>query len=380
MSARLAREAPSSAAPLPRANPLLLGHSQALRQTEEWLASGVLPQALMICGPWGIGKATLAFRIARMLLRRPEPAALLFGEAPPAAPQTDGAGVDWPSDEASRWVVAGTHPDLLTIERRFDEKKGRAATDIVVDDVRRIGAFLASSPAAGGWRVVVVDAADDMNRNAANALLKVLEEPGRNSLIVLVSHQPSRLPATVRSRCRKLLLGPLADDVLATLVSRFLPELPAPEQALLCTLAEGSIGRALLLARHDGTAAFRTIGGFFEALAGGSGARHLGSWLNDPALGGDEDGFRVTAHVLDWWLRRIAAAGLGAGPEGAESIGPAGATAHRLATAAPLDRWLKVWDKTQHLLAQAAHGNLDRRQALVTALLHVQTDVLPLSH
>jgi DNA polymerase III subunit delta' len=180
--------------PPPRANPLLFGHEHAEKQLAGWIEEGRLGQALLICGPWGIGKATWAYRIARRLLREGVVAGQGGGQGdlagqgfllapPPAAKPVDEAET---ADQTFRWVAASAHPDLLTVERRYDEKRGRQLGEIVVDDVRLIGTFLASSPAHGGWRVVIVDAADEMNRNAANALLKVLEEPGRNSLLLLV--------------------------------------------------------------------------------------------------------------------------------------------------------------------------------------------------
>jgi len=338
--------------PPPRANPKLYGHEEAERHLHRWLADGSLPHGLMLAGPWGIGKATLAFRIARMLLRR----------TPEAA------------DEADRWIAAGSHPDLLTVERRFDERRGRTATGIAVDDVRRVGGFLASSPARGGWRVVIVDAADEMNRNAANALLKVLEEPGERSMLILVCHQPALLPATVRSRCRRVLLQPLVEPVLVRLADELLPGMPAADAAVLHPLAEGSIGRLLQLAAHDGLAAHRWLGEVFASLASGDGHRVL-TLIGDGRTGADEEGFRVVAHVLTWWLRKIARAASRSAPDGGDAA--ADPVVARLAAAATLDRWMKVWEKTQHFAAHAAVGNLDRKQALIAILLDMQRELLP---
>ena len=365
---------PREAAPAtpPRASPLLLGHEEAERRVEQWIAQDRLPQALLICGPWGIGKATLAFRIARRLLRRAPQGSPLFTLS---QRQLSSAGEDLPEmqalDETVRWIASGTHPDLLTVERGFDEKRGRALSEIVIGDVRRIGAFLTSSPAMGGWRVVVVDAADDMNRNAANALLKILEEPTAKSLLILVAHQPGLVVATARSRCRKLILRPLSDRVLGDLMAQFVPDLPLEDAAFLRELADGSIGRVLQLAKHDGLTVCRSLRAFFHALSNNDRKTLMASVANS-GLGADEEGFRVASHILLWWVRRIARASLSRFPPGSPQAGEQDGAIGRAAAAAALDHWLKVWDKTHHLAVQADAGNLDRKQVLTTILLDLQ--------
>lgn len=361
----------ASASP-PRANSLLLGHEEAERRIEQWITQDRLPQALLICGPWGIGKATLAFRIARRLLGRAP------GRRPPLtlAPRQLSSTVEDPPemealDETVRWIASGTHPDLLTVERGFDEKRGRALSEIVIADVRRIGVFLTSSPAMGGWRVVVVDAADDMNRNAANALLKILEEPTPKSLLLLVAHQPGLVISTVRSRCRKLILRPLSDRVLSDLMAEFVPDLPGEDAAFLREFAEGSIGRVLQLAKHDGLTVCRSLRTFFHALFNHDRKTLMASVANS-GLGADEEGFRVASHILLWWVRRIARARLAPFPPGSPEVSEQEGAIGRAAAAAALDHWLKVWDKTHHLTAQADAGNLDRKQVLTTILLDLQ--------
>ena len=365
--------------PAPRANPRLLGHEKAERCVERWVRGGTLPHALLICGPWGIGKSTMAFRIARLLLRRAPTGTGLFDLGQPQDANDEGRTTFDPPDETFRWVASGTHPDLLTIERRFDDKKGRTHADIVVDDVRRIGPFLSSSPAFGGWRVVVIDAADEMNRHAANALLKVVEEPNANCLLILLAHRPALVPATVRSRCRGLFLQPLGNDVLAVLMARFLPDLPSEDAAALCALGEGSIGRVLQLAKHDGLAVGRSFRDFFQAIANQDRKTIVAAAANvAPAPVLDEEQFRVASHILFWWLRGIARACLSASPAVSSALAPPGekaTTMEGLAAAATLDHWLKVWDKSHRLAAQADTGNLDRKQVLTTILLEVQRDL-----
>ena len=368
--------------PPPRANPRLLGHEKAERRVERWIGGGVLPHALLICGPWGIGKSTMAFRIARSLLRRAPTDTGLFDLGQPQGANHESGTTSDPPDETFRWVASGTHPDLLTIERRFDDKRGRTRADIVVDDVRRIGPFLSSSPAFGGWRVVVIDAADEMNRHAANALLKVLEEPNANCLLILLAHRPALVPATVRSRCRRLFLQPLGDDVLRVLMARFLPDLPAEDAAALCALGEGSIGRVLQLAKHDGLVVSRSFRDFFEALANHDQKTLVAAAANvAPGPAADEEQFRVASHILFWWLRRITRACLSDAPAvSSATLAPPGeepTTMERLAAAATLDHWLKVWDKSHRLAAEADTGNLDRKQVLTTILLEMQRELRP---
>jgi DNA polymerase III subunit delta' len=376
---RMAVETRGALGTPPRANLSLLGHEEAERRVEHWILQDRLPHALLICGPWGIGKSTMAFRIARRLLQRTSlgrrPSNLTQNEVLP--PIHRPLQFREKEDETARWIASGTHPDLLIIERGIYEKGGRAPSEIVIGDVRKIGGFLTSSPALGGWRVVIIDSADEMNRNAANALLKVLEEPTTRSLLILVAHQPGLIPATVRSRCRKLLLRPLSDDVLRELAAGGGLDLTVEDLTVLIELAEGSIGRMLHLANHEGLVACRFFRAFFQALSS-SDKPTLLALVANKRLGSDEEGFRVALHILFWWLRRIARACMAKSPTmsifpglDCEEWVPTG----RLSVAAALDHWLKVWEKTYYLVAQVDAGNLDRKQVFTTILLDVQREL-----
>lgn len=187
--------------PGPRLTADLLGHEAAEREILETCASGRAAHAWLISGPRGIGKATLAFRFARFALAGGLEGGEggLFGALAPASLAMD------PAHPVFRRVAAGSHGDLRVIERGLAEGTGgRRRGEIVIGDVRDLGGFMRMTPSEGGWRVVIVDGAEDMNRNAANALLKGLEEPPGRALLLLVSHNPARLLPTIRSRCRRL--------------------------------------------------------------------------------------------------------------------------------------------------------------------------------
>src|SRR5215475_6905072 len=194
------------AIPHPRETNRLFGHREAERALLNAYRSGRIPHAWLIGGPQGIGKATLAYRMARFVLAHGQPLAT-------AVQRAEDLSVD-PNDAVARQVASGSHGGLLTLERTANDR-GVMRTVITVDETRETIAFFGSTAAAEGWRVCIVDTVDELNPNAANALLKILEEPPQQSLFLLVSHAPARVLATIQSRCRKLRLRSLAiDDVI----------------------------------------------------------------------------------------------------------------------------------------------------------------------
>jgi DNA polymerase-3 subunit delta' len=231
--------------PHPRETYDLTGQDAALANAARAIRGGAPPQAWLISGPAGVGKATLAYRIARYLLRH---GATGEGPADLSVPK---------NDIVSRQIEAQAHPGLLVLKRQINEKTGKLKTILEVDEIRRLGNFFGMTSGAGGWRVAIVDSADEMNDNAANALLKILEEPPLRGLLMLVSHAPGRLLPTIRSRCRRLDLKPLDAQSLATALARFLPDMTIADRASLAGLSEGSLGLALRLAGEDGLALAR---------------------------------------------------------------------------------------------------------------------------
>jgi DNA polymerase III subunit delta' len=344
----------------PRANPLLIGQDEAVARLDAFRRSGRLPHALLLSGPRGIGKATLAFRFARTLLAESDASAPgLFGEAVSHSEMVPEA--------IFRRVASRGHPDLLTVERSFDEKRGKLREEIVVDDVRGVGNFLRLTPAEGGWRIVVVDAADDLNRNAANAILKVLEEPPRQSLLLLVSHAPGRLLPTIRSRCQTLALRSLDDREVLDLLLRYKPEMDSEEQEILVKLSEGSIGRALDLAEAGGASLYRELVELLASLPDVdiAAVHELGDRLAKTDAAAD---FRTVADLLGWWLARmVREAARGKLP--VEIVRGERAAMQRLLQRAELDQWQALWEKITLLFARADGLALDRKQVVLTAIL-----------
>jgi DNA polymerase III subunit delta' len=223
--------------PHPRATTVLFGHALAEAALLAAYRSGRVPHAFLIVGPKGIGKATLAYRMARFALAHPAPAAREVQRA--ASLAVDG------ENPVARRIAAQAQPDLLVIERTLNDK-GALHKQIQVDDIRRTIGFFGSTAGEGGWRIAIVDAVDELNKSGANALLKVLEEPPERALLLLVSHSAARVPATLRSRCRILNLRALPEADIAAAVAVATAE-PAddPDIVAAATAADGSVARAL---------------------------------------------------------------------------------------------------------------------------------------
>jgi DNA polymerase III subunit delta' len=231
------------AAPHPRETSVLFGHRQEEAALLNAYKSGRIAHAWLIGGAQGIGKATLAYRMARFVLSHRDPHSLAVQRAETLAIE--------PGCPTARQIASGSHGGLLVLERTANEK-GVLRTVITVDETRETISFFGSTAAVEGWRVCIVDTVDELNPNAANALLKILEEPPQQSLFLLISHAPARVLPTIQSRCRKLQMRPLAvPDVIsaaAHATSRDDDDAALREAA---AASEGSVSRALTLLGGD---------------------------------------------------------------------------------------------------------------------------------
>ena len=342
----------------PREVDRLFGHDGALTEFGEALHSGRLHHAWLIVGPEGVGKATLAYRLAREVLARGE-------DGTPNAP----IDADHP---VFRKVAGLGHPNLLLIRRSWNDKTKRYSQWIGVDEVRRLRSFLGHSAGETGWRVVVVDRADDLNQNAANALLKALEEPPRRTLFLLVATAEGRIPVTIRSRCRTLRVTALPSDELEgavrAAIERDEHEVDAETLSVALELSQGSVRRAQELATGEGIALNRDILAAFARLPelDGPAAHKLAERLG--GFGSDGERLELFLSLLLGLMERLireAATGEGA-------IGEERALAARLISPATLPDWVEAWEAIGRAKADAASLNLDRSLLVLETLYRLQ--------
>ncbi|MFV2034133.1 MAG: DNA polymerase III subunit delta', partial [Halocynthiibacter sp.] len=345
----------------------LIGQEAAEAEFLEAYNADRMHHAWLLTGARGVGKATLAWRVARFLLAEvvTAPAEADKGNesglftGPANAGQLD-ISVDHP---LSRRILALSEPRLFFLRRAWDDERKRLKTVITVDEVRKLRKFFALSAVDGGRRVVIVDDADEMNNSAANALLKVLEEPPENAVLILVSHRPSGLLATIRSRCRTLRLTPLAPDDMALALSGAGADIRHADRqdvdpSALATLAAGSVGEALRLLNLGGLTAYRDIVALFATLPALERPRLLK--LAESAVGkAAAERFELLLGLFDMFLARLARSGVAGKPLMEAAPGEAALFA-RLAPDAGAGR---VWAALQQELgARARHGravNLD---------------------
>ena len=361
--------------PEPRGTFDLIGHAAAEARLLEAWNSGRMPHAWLFTGPRGIGKATLAFRLARFALHggKADEGPGLFGDADlgmvPEGSPSGGLAVD-PELAISRQVASGSHPDLLVIERSVNQRTKTLRREIVVEDVTALSNFLRLTASAGGWRVVVIDSVDEMNRNAANAMLKLLEEPPKRALLLLVSHAPGGLLPTIRSRCRKLHLSPLREDDVQDLLSKITPDLDPAMRAIATRLAEGSIGRALEIADKDGPAVLGDAVRVFDGAPPIDRKRlHEVSekWLRR-GKGEDGDPLAGRLELILWWLGqgvRLLATGQ---PANTETIRGESKVFNALVGRFGLDGCCARIEQAESTLRRGVGLNLDRKQMVMSMM------------
>lgn len=313
--------------PTPGEHDHLFGHGEARAAFERAERSGQMHHAWLLSGPRGIGKATFAFDAAARLLGSRER-----------------------DDPVRRQIARGAHPGLLHLARTYDEKGKRFRTQLPIDEIRRTQAFFGMTAAGGDRRVCIVDPADEMSIGAANALLKVLEEPPRGATFFVISHQPGRLLPTIRSRCRHLPMRPLDEGEVEAAVRALLPDVRDDALDAATRVASGAPRQALLALQGEVLSNFAR----FEKIASAAdegrldwqGAHGVAEKLSTRAAGAEFDQF---IDLAQRWIAERARAG----------AADAGATPRSLAA------WARLWERTVDNLERVRTFNLDRKQLVL---------------
>jgi DNA polymerase III subunit delta' len=333
-------------APHPRLAPALIGHEAAEAELLEGYRSGRLAHAWLIGGPEGVGKATLAWRFARFILANPDSRA-------PGVLKARNLDVD-PNHPAARQIAAMAHPDLGLLRRDWDAKVKKLRTKIIVDDVRGAVNVFHRFSSMGGWRICIVDCAEDLNANSANALLKMIEEPPARSLFLIVAHRPGQVLPTIRSRCRKLALARLSPEQIAEAVRTLgepWSEIASDEIAAAASQAQGSVREALKRLDPDARAVRALID---EAIAQLPDAdfRAIHKLADAVAGRGEGDAFDTLMNgVYDWLAQRLREPSSGQSPQ---AIGD-------------------LWDRIRAATREADALNLDRKLHVLSTFAEIST-------
>jgi DNA polymerase-3 subunit delta' len=365
-------------APHPRETLHLIGQGAAEQGFLEAFNTGRLHHGWLITGPRGVGKATLAWRIARFLLATPleGDGGGLFGDAPP---QPDSLDID-PGHPVARRITAGSDPGLYLVrrwgagstdkDRAKNFEDGKFSQDIRVSEIRGLARFIHLSSTEGGRRVVIVDAADEMNTQAANALLKMLEEPPARTTLLLVSHQPSRLLPTIRSRCRELRLSALSAQDMAQALAQAGVE-PGADTAALAELSGGSVGEAVRLMNLGGLQIYAELVGIFKGLPQPDRGRAL-KLAEAAAARGAEEKLDLLIWLVDLFLSRLARSGA----MGVPGVQAAPGEAELFTRLAPHPRAARAWaDCAQDVGARTRHAravNLDPAALVLDTVFKIQ--------
>lgn len=350
----------------PRTMPFCRGQEKAEKTLIDLHNTKRMPHGIIFTGIKGVGKATTAYRFARFLLKHgageTEQNALFADETHP--PDTLDIPLD---DRIARQVTAGAHPDLLYIERAYDAEKNKTQSQLAVSELRKVEPFLRKTSSNGGWRVVIIDDADTMNRNAQNALLKILEEPPKNTVLILIAHRAGALIPTIRSRTRSLRFENLPAETITELLNEKGEFIDPFQGETLCAFAQGSFGSALSYYEQGGLEMLETITNSIKTLNEKQewSAIHALSDRLGKATAGQSNDYEMFCTLLIWLYKTLSFAKA----RGTE-LSPAAINEPPLTTTlqnSSLASLLKICENLSDCFETTERANLDKRQAVLNA-------------
>lgn len=352
----------------PRLSHYFTGHERTEPYILDLINQDNMPHAIILGGPKGVGKATFGYRLARALLKKgitdPNQDSL-FGEPEPSTISSLDVSSD---DPVFRKVASGGHPDFLSLERPMDERKGQRKDTLDIETARKVAPFLRMTSSDGGWRVVLIDDADTMNRNAQNAILKVLEEPPSHTVLILICHRVGALIPTIRSRCRLVAFNPLNTETVIELLRKQYPQAPKSELEVIAAMAEGSIGRAIDLMEEGGQDGLQSV---LDVLNNWESwdwpqIHRLAESLGRP---GQDKAYKMFSQVMLWTFETMLFA------KARDEIALNPPLDHKalrnMLSHYSLEEWVKICENLKAHFETFARANLDKRQAVLGAFAHI---------
>lgn len=352
---------------------LCLGFEKQEQQILELYESNHMPHALIFSGPKGIGKSTFAYRVARFLLKNGikgdnNQQDSLFGDALPSEPVTS---LDVSKDDpVFAKIAAGGHSDFLAIERQIDPRKGTLKAALDVDTIRKVTPFLRMTASDGGWRVVIIDDADTMNRNSQNALLKILEEPPKNTILILITHRIGAMIPTIRSRCRTINFKPLSNENMDILLNKVTGnDLSNDDKAMILSMAEGQISKAIDLYEQEGLEIFTQLLSITSKWPDihWTDVHHLADQLGRR---GQENAYDAFEQSFLWLVNTLTIAK-------AKNITNLNAPLNQgvftsMMAHYSLEKWLGICEELNQHFKQAKFANLNKAQAVLRAFSYLK--------
>lgn len=330
----------------------LLGHDGPVNVLRQAFVKGKVPQSWIFSGMRGIGKATFAYQMAREILKK----------------------TDYDARFIDRQIDAGTYPNLMVVSCGVDED-GKKNRDITVDDVRKITTSLHQSAAIPGWRIVLIDAADDLNRNAANAVLKVLEEPPSQTLFFLIAHSMGRLLPTIRSRCCHLTFSPLPLEKMRMTVEK----MGGGDPSVALAAAQGSLGRYTQFMAADSHQLFGQVLAILPSIL-------QGDFVKAQAFSGTfvkaDPRFPVALELIAWILSQLTllAHDSSVGNKAAAEILPEmmqiQTQLRPLVSLVSPYHWMQAYQQVSHFLSQAHHAHLDQNHVMMAVFFMINNPEL----